>query len=178
MKHNFGAGPGILPHEVLKQAAAAVVDLNGTGLSILEISHRSAEFEAVLDEAVKLVKELFSVPEGYSVLFLQGGASMQFALAPYNLLPDGGKAAYLETGVWANKALKEAKYFGETVVVATSKESNFTYIPKDFEIPQMPRIFTLLQTIPFTVHNHKRSLNRRYRWFAICRQIFLAVKLT
>src|ERR1700742_1086845 len=136
MKHNFGAGPGILPHEVLKQAAEAVVDFNGIGLSILEISHRSPEFEAVLDEAVRLVKELFEVPEGYSVLFLQGGASTQFALAPFNLLPEGGKAAYLETGVWANKALKEAKLFGETVVVATSKESNFTYIPKDFEIPK------------------------------------------
>ncbi|WP_413667549.1 3-phosphoserine/phosphohydroxythreonine transaminase [Mucilaginibacter sp. Mucisp86] len=135
MKHNFGAGPGILPHEVLKQASEAVIDFNGTGLSLLEISHRSKEFEAVLDEAVSLVKELFNVPEGYSVLFLQGGASTQFALAPYNLLPEGGKAAYVETGVWANKALKEAKYFGEVQVVATSKEANFTYIPKDFEIP-------------------------------------------
>ncbi|MDB5032402.1 3-phosphoserine/phosphohydroxythreonine transaminase [Mucilaginibacter sp.] len=135
MKHNFGAGPGILPHEVLKQAAAAVVDFNGIGLSLLEISHRSAEFEAVLDEAVKLVKELLGVPEGYSVLFLQGGASTQFAMVPYNLLPEGGKAAYLESGVWANKALKEAKFFGEVEVVATSKESNFTYIPKDFTIP-------------------------------------------
>jgi len=135
MKHNFGAGPGILPQEVLKQAAAGVLDLNGIGLSILEISHRSPEFEAVLDEAVKLVKELLEVPEGYSVLFLQGGASMQFAMVPYNLLPEGGKAAYLETGVWANKALKEAKYFGEVEIVATSKESNFTYIPKDYKIP-------------------------------------------
>lgn len=135
MKHNFGAGPGILPHEVLKQASEAVIDFNGTGLSLLEISHRSKEFEAVLDEAVSLVKELFNVPEGYSVLFLQGGASTQFALAPYNLLPEGGKAAYVETGVWANKALKEAKYFGEVQIVASSKEANFTYIPKDFEIP-------------------------------------------
>ena len=135
MKHNFGAGPGILPQEVLKQAAEAVIDFNGTGLSLLEISHRSKEFEAVLDEAVSLVKELFSVPEGYSVLFLQGGASTQFALAPYNLLPSTGKAAYLETGVWANKAIKEAKYFGEVEIVATSKESNFTYIPKDYTIP-------------------------------------------
>ena len=113
MKHNFGAGPGILPHEVFKQASAGVMDFNGTGLSILEISHRSPEFEAVLAEAIKLVKELLEVPEGYSVLFLQGGASMQFAQVPFNLLPDGGKAAYTETGVWANKALKEAKYFGE-----------------------------------------------------------------
>ncbi len=135
MKHNFGPGPGILPHEVLKQAAAAVIDFNGTGLSLLEVSHRSPEFEAVLDEAVKLVKELLAVPAGYSVLFLQGGASTQFAMVPYNLLPDGGKAAYLESGVWANKALKEAKYFGEVEIVATSKESNFTYIPKDFTIP-------------------------------------------
>lgn len=136
MKHNFGAGPGILPHEVLKQAAEGVLNFNGTGLSILEISHRSPEFEAVLDEAVKLVKELFEVPEGYSVLFMQGGASSQFALAPFNLLPEGGKAAYVESGVWANKALKEAKLFGEVVVVATAKEANFTYVPKDFEIPK------------------------------------------
>ncbi len=135
MKHNFGPGPGILPHEVLKQAAAAVIEFNGTGLSLLEVSHRSPEFEAVLDEAIKLVKELLAVPAGYSVLFLQGGASTQFAMVPYNLLPDGGKAAYLESGVWANKALKEAKYFGEVEIVATSKESNFTYIPKDFTIP-------------------------------------------
>ncbi|MBS7563081.1 3-phosphoserine/phosphohydroxythreonine transaminase [Mucilaginibacter sp. Bleaf8] len=135
MKHNFGAGPGILPHEVLKQASQAVVDFNGSGLSILEISHRSADFEAVLAEAVKLVKELLEVPEGYSVLFLQGGASTQFAMVPYNLLPDGGKAAYLESGVWANKAIKEAKYFGTPEIVATSKESNFTYIPKDYTVP-------------------------------------------
>jgi len=135
MKHNFGPGPGILPHEVLKQAAAAVIDFNGTGLSLLEISHRSPEFEAVLEEAVKLVKELFGVPEGYSVLFLQGGASTQFAVAPYNLLPEGGKAAYVESGVWANKALKEAKFFGDVEVIATSKEANFNYIPKDYTIP-------------------------------------------
>jgi len=135
MKHNFGAGPGILPHEVLKQAAQGVVDFNETGLSILEISHRSPEFEAVLNEAVKLVKEELGVPEGYSVLFLQGGASTQFALVPYNLLPEGGKSVYVESGVWANKALKEAKYFGEVEVIATSKESNFTYVPKDYTIP-------------------------------------------
>ncbi|NCD71911.1 3-phosphoserine/phosphohydroxythreonine transaminase [Mucilaginibacter agri] len=135
MKHNFGAGPGILPHEVLKQAAEAVVNFNGIGLSVLEISHRSSEFEAVLDEAVSLVKELFEVPAGYSVLFLQGGASTQFAMVPYNLLPETGKAAYVESGVWANKALKEAKYFGGVEVIATAKESNFTYIPKDFTVP-------------------------------------------
>jgi len=160
MKHNFGAGPGILPHEVLKQAAAGIIDFNGTGLSILEISHRAPEFEAVLNEAVKLVKELFSVPEGYSVLFLQGGASTQFALAPYNLLPEGGKAAYLESGVWANKAIKEAKFFGDTVVVATAKEANFTYIPKDYEIPADAAYFhiTSNNTIYGTqLHEFKKS---------------------
>lgn len=136
MKHNFGAGPGILPHEVLKQAAEGVLNFNGTGLSILEISHRSAEFQSVLDEAVSLVKELLGVPEGYSVIFMQGGASTQFALAPYNLLPEGGKAAYVESGVWAAKALKEAKLFGNVEVVATSRESNFNYIPKKFDIPK------------------------------------------
>lgn len=135
MKHNFGAGPGILPHEVLKQASQAVVDLNGIGLSLLEISHRSSEFEAILDEAISLVKELLALPAGYSVLFLQGGASTEFALVPYNLLPEGGKAAYLETGVWANKAIKEAKFFGNVQVVASSKDKNFTYIPKDYEVP-------------------------------------------
>jgi phosphoserine aminotransferase len=135
MKHNFGAGPGILPHEVLKQAAEAVVDFNGIGLSILEISHRSPEFEAVMNEAVSLVKELLQVPEGYSVVFLQGGASLQFAMVPYNLLPQGKTAAYLETGVWANKAIKEAKVFGTPVVVATDKENNFKQIPKNYEIP-------------------------------------------
>lgn len=135
MKHNFGAGPGILPHEVLKQAAEAVVDFNGIGLSILEISHRSPEFEAVMNEAVGLVKELLKVPEGYSVIFLQGGASLQFAMVPYNLLPQGKTAAYLETGVWANKAIKEAKIFGTPVVVATDKENNFKQIPKNYTIP-------------------------------------------
>lgn len=136
MKHNFGAGPGILPHEVLKQSAEAVLDLNGIGLSLLEISHRSTEFEAILDEAVSLVKELLNVPEGYSVLFLQGGASLQFSMVPYNLLPTNGKAAYLETGVWANKAIKEAKLFGTPIVVATGKENNFKEIPKSYEIPE------------------------------------------
>ncbi len=135
MKHNFGAGPGILPHEVLKQAAEAILNFNDTGLSILEISHRSPEFEAVLNEAVSLVKELLNVPEGYSVLFLQGGASLQFAMVPYNLLPEGKTAAYLETGVWANKAIKEAKFFGTPVVVATDKENNFRQIPKNYEVP-------------------------------------------
>lgn len=135
MRHNFGAGPCILPQEVFKQAARAVVDFKD-GLSILEMSHRSPEFEAVMDEATKLIKELLNVPSGYSVLFLQGGASMQFAMVPMNLLPEGKSAAYLETGVWANKAIKEVKYFGKADVVASSKDANFSYIPKDYTIPE------------------------------------------
>jgi len=135
MKHNFGAGPCILPKEVFQQASEAVIDFNNTGLSILEISHRSKEFEAVIDEATQLVRELLAVPQGYSILFLQGGASLQFAMAPLNLLPEGGKAAYLDTGVWATKALKEAKKFGTVDVVASSIDKNYSYIPKGYAIP-------------------------------------------
>jgi phosphoserine aminotransferase len=135
MRHNFGAGPCILPQEVFKQASQAVLDFKD-GLSILEISHRSPEFEAVVEEAVKLVKELLNVPAGYSVIFLQGGASLQFAMVPMNLLSEGQTASYLETGVWANKAIKEVKNFGTANIVASSKDANFTYIPKDFSIPE------------------------------------------
>lgn len=135
MRHNFGAGPCILPQEVFKQASQAVLDFKD-GLSILEISHRTPEFEAVVEETVRLVKELMNVPSGYSVVLLQGGASLQFSMVPMNLLPEGGTAAYLETGVWANKAIKEVKVFGTANVVASSKESNFTYVPKDYVIPE------------------------------------------
>lgn len=136
MIHNFGAGPCILPQEVFKQASQAVIDFNGTGLSILEISHRTPEFEAVVDETVRLVKELLNVPEGYSVIFLQGGASLQFSMVPMNLLGDDQTAAYLDSGIWSSKALKEAKILGKVNVVASSKESNYTYVPKDFTIPE------------------------------------------
>ncbi len=132
-KHNFNAGPSILPQETIDQTAKAILDFNGIGMSIMEISHRSKDFQAVMDEAVALFKELLDIPEGYSVLFLGGGASLQFSMVPYNLLEK--KAAYLNTGVWANKALKEAKLFGDVVEVASSKEANFTYIPKDYVIP-------------------------------------------
>ncbi|WP_199120817.1 3-phosphoserine/phosphohydroxythreonine transaminase [Pedobacter sp. ASV28] len=135
MRHNFGAGPCILPQEVFKQASSAVLDFKD-GLSILEISHRSPEFEGVVEETVRLIKELLNVPSGYSVLLLQGGASLQFSMVPMNLLPDGKTAAYLETGVWANKAIKEVKHFGKANIVASSKESNFTFIPKDYVIPE------------------------------------------
>jgi len=135
MRHNFGAGPCILPQEVFKQASRAILDFKD-GLSILEISHRTPEFEAVVAETEKLIKELLNVPEGYSVLLLQGGASLQFAMVPMNLLPDGQTASYLETGVWANKAIKEVAAFGKANVVASSKESNFTFIPKEYSIPE------------------------------------------
>lgn len=140
MRHNFGAGPCILPQEVFKQASRAVLDFKD-GLSILEISHRSPEFEAVVEETTNLVKELLNVPSGYSVLFLQGGASLQFAMVPMNLLPEGQSAAYLETGVWANKAIKEVKNFGKANVVASSKEANYTFIPKDYTIPEESAYF-------------------------------------
>lgn len=132
-KHNFSAGPSILPREVIEKTAQAVLDFNGSGLSILEISHRSKGFEAVIAEARDLFKELLNIPEGYSVLFLGGGASMQFCMVPYNFLET--KAAYLNTGVWANKAMKEAKGFGEVVEVASSKEAVYNYIPKGYTIP-------------------------------------------
>ena len=133
-KHNFCAGPSILPREVIEQTAQAILDFNGSGLSILEISHRSKDFQAVLDEAVALFKEILNIPEGYSVLFLGGGASMQFCMVPYNFLEK--KAAYLNTGVWAKKALKEAKAFGEAVEVASSADAIFNYIPKGYTIPE------------------------------------------
>jgi phosphoserine aminotransferase len=136
MMHNFGAGPCILPQEVFKQASQAVLDFNNTGLSILEISHRAPEFVAVMDEAIKLVKELLNVPAGYSVIFLQGGASLQFTMLAMNLLPEGKKASYLETGVWAKKALAEAKLFGEVEIPASSKDKNYSYIPKDYTVAE------------------------------------------
>jgi phosphoserine aminotransferase len=132
-KHNFNAGPSILPQFTIENTAKAVLDFDGIGLSIMEISHRSKEFQPVVDEAVALFKELLSIPEGYSVLFLGGGASLQFCMVPFNLLEK--KAAYLNTGTWATKAEKEAKLFGEVIEVASSKESNFCYVPKDYTIP-------------------------------------------
>ena len=132
-KYNFNAGPSILPRTVIENTANAVLDFNGIGLSILEISHRSKDFKPVIEEAASLFKELLDIPEGYSVLFLGGGASMQFCMVPYNFLEK--KAAYLNTGVWAKKAIKEAKGFGEVVEVASSADANYTFIPKDFTIP-------------------------------------------
>lgn len=132
-KHNFYAGPSILSQYTIKNTADAVIDFANTGLSILEVSHRSKEFQAVIDEASALVKELLEVPEGYSVLWLGGGASMQFCMVPFNLLRN--KAAYIDTGTWAHNAIKEARLFGEVDVVASSEAENYTFIPKDFTVP-------------------------------------------
>jgi len=135
-KHNFNAGPSILPRVAVEASANAILDLNGIGLSLLEISHRSKDFQAIIDEAVALFKEVMNIPDGYQVLFLGGGASLQFAMVPMNLM--GKKAAYLETGVWAKKAVKEAKLlnYGDVEVVASSADTTFNYIPKGWTIPQ------------------------------------------
>lgn len=135
MVYNFNAGPSILPKEVFEQAAAAVLDFNNTGLSILELGHRTSAFQAVMDEARALVKELMQLDDDHEVLFLHGGASTQFMQVPMNLLDDKDTAAYADTGVWGQKAVKEAKLFGKVEVVCTGKENNYTAIPKDFAVP-------------------------------------------
>jgi phosphoserine aminotransferase len=132
-KHNFYAGPSILPAYTIENTARGILDLDGMGLSVAEISHRSKEFMAIIEEAQSLIVELLDVPEGYHVLFLGGGASMQFCMVPYNLLQH--RAAYLNTGSWASKALKEAGIFGEAIEVASSKDRNFSYIPKGYTLP-------------------------------------------
>jgi len=133
--HNFSAGPAILPQSVMKEAAEACVNFNGIGLSLLEISHRSPHFVKVMDEAQALVKELLNVSDDYAILFLQGGASSQFFMVAMNLLGKDETAAYVDTGTWSTKAIKEAQEFGTVEAVASSKEENFTYIPKDYKLP-------------------------------------------
>ena len=132
-KYNFNAGPSILPREVIENTARQILDFNGSGLSLAEISHRAKDFQPVVDEAVALIKELLEVPEGYSVLFLGGGASLEFCMIPYNFLIK--KAGYLNSGVWAKKAMKEAKLFGEVVEVASSADANYSFYPKDWTCP-------------------------------------------
>lgn len=132
-KYNFNAGPSILPREVIENTARQILDFNGSGLSLAEISHRAKDFQPVVDEAVALIKELLEVPEGYSVLFLGGGASLEFCMIPYNFLIK--KAGYLNSGVWARKAMKEAKLFGEVVEVASSADANYSFYPKDWTCP-------------------------------------------
>lgn len=132
-KYNFNAGPSILPREVIENTARQILDFNGSGLSLAEISHRAKDFQPVVDEAVALIKELLEVPEGYSVLFLGGGASLEFCMIPYNFLIK--KAGYLNSGVWAKKAMREAKLFGEVVEVASSADANYSFYPKDWTCP-------------------------------------------
>lgn len=133
--HNYSAGPCILPQEVFQQASEAVLDYKGVGLSILEMSHRSKEMVAMTENAVSLVKEVLKVPSGYAILFLQGGASLQFYMSALNFLKVGGKGAYLDTGVWSSKAVKEGKRIGNVEVIASSKDRNYCYIPKNVNIP-------------------------------------------
>lgn len=132
-KHNFFAGPSILPDYSVEETAKAILDFNGTGVSLMCMSHRDKSFDAVMNQAVELFKEVLDIPSGYSVVFLGGGASLQFAMVPMNLMRT--KAAYVNTGVWATKAAKEAMYFGEVVEIASSKEKNFTYVPTGYTIP-------------------------------------------
>jgi len=133
--HNFNSGPSILPQEVLQQASESLFNFNNTGLSILEIGHRTSWFGDVLTEAIGLIKELMQLGDGYEVLFLHGGATTQFMQVPMNLLDDGETAAYCDNGIWGSKAIKEAKLFGNVAVVASSKDKKHSYIPKDFTVP-------------------------------------------
>ena len=133
-KHNFNAGPSVLADEVIEKAAQAVLDFNGSGLSILSISHRTKDFDAVMAEADALFRELLHIPDNYKIIYLGGGASTYFYQIPANFL--GKKAGYVNTGVWSKKAIKEAKRYGEVEVLATSEDRNFTYIPKGFAIPE------------------------------------------
>ena len=133
--HNFSAGPGILPQEVLKQASEACINFDNLNLSLLEISHRSKSFEAVMQEARALAKELLGLGDGYQAIFLGGGASMQFCMVPMNLLRSEGYAAYVNTGVWASKAIKEAQTVGNTKIIASSEDKKFNYIPRNYPIP-------------------------------------------
>ena len=157
-KHIFNAGPCKLPDMTLENTAKAVMELGNCGQSILEVSHRSADFQAVYDETVALFKEVLNIPDNYSVIFLGGGASMQFCMIPYNFL--GKKAAYVNTGVWSKKAIAEAKLWGEVEVIASSEDRNFTYYPKGF----------LPMSIICILHRIIRSVVPRFSkiWIALC----------
>jgi len=139
--HNFSAGPAILPQSAIDASIEALKDFSGTGLSLIEVSHRSKEYEAVVNEATQLVKEILNLSDEYGIVFLQGGASLQFDMIPYNFLDEGETAAYMNTGVWAGRAIKEAKIFGNVNVVASSEDKNFSYIPKGFTIPSDSKYF-------------------------------------
>lgn len=175
-KLNFYAGPSILSEFTIQNTADAVRNFNGTGLSILEISHRSKEFQAVIDEANALIKELLEIPAGYEVLFLGGGASLQFCMVPFNLLKK--KAAYVDSGVWANKAIKEAKLFGEVEVVASSKEANYTYYPKDFTVPADADYLHITTNNTIYGTELRKDLDVNVPWLQTCQVIFSQEKST
>lgn len=141
--HNFNSGPSILPREVFEEASQAILNFNNTGLSILELGHRTKHFQAVVDEAVSLMKELMNLDSDHEVIFLQGGASSQFFQVPMNLLNENEIAAYTDTGVWASKAIKEAKLFGHVEVVCSSKNENYSYLPKEFNVPKTAKYLHL-----------------------------------
>ncbi|HYV92286.1 MAG TPA: 3-phosphoserine/phosphohydroxythreonine transaminase [Chitinophagales bacterium] len=149
-KYNFYSGPAILPQEVFQQASKAVIELDNIGLSLIEISHRSKEFVAVVEEAQSLVREITGLDDEYKILFLQGGATMQFCQVPYNMLNENETAAYMEIGSWSKKAIKEAKLFGNVNVVASSADKDFTYIPKNFSVPSDAKYFHI--TTNETIH--------------------------
>ena len=140
-KHNFSAGPCILPKEVFREASNSILNFNNLNLSLIEISHRSKDFINVMDEAISLTKELLKINEDYSVLFLQGGASLEFLMIAINLMKKNSKAIYLDTGTWSSKAIKEAELFGETITIASSKDNNYSYIPKKYNIPKEASYF-------------------------------------
>jgi phosphoserine aminotransferase len=150
MMHNFNSGPSVLPKEVFQQASEAILNYNNSGLSILELGHRTDLFQAVMDEAIALVKELMQLDDRHEVLFLHGGASTQFFQIPMNLLNDNEIAAYTDTGTWSAKAIKEAKLFGHVEVICSSKEANYTYLPKEFTVPQTAKYLHL--TSNETIH--------------------------
>ncbi len=150
MVHNFNAGPSILPKQVFEEASRAVLEYNNSGLSILEMGHRTPAFQAIMDEVRLLVKELMALGDEHEVLFLHGGASTQFMQVPMNLLDAKASAAYAETGIWGNKAIKEAKLFGDVQVVCSSKSTNYNYIPKDFAVPNNASYFHI--TTNNTIH--------------------------
>jgi phosphoserine aminotransferase len=156
-KHNFGAGPSILPAAVFEEGSEAIKDFGSTGLSILEISHRSKAFEQVVEESKALAAELFGLGSDYEVLFLTGGASTQFFMAPMNLLGEGESAGYLDTGSWSSKAIAEARLFGTVEVLASSKSTNYSFIPRDFEVPDH------LQYLHLTSNN--TIFGTQYHWW-------------
>jgi phosphoserine aminotransferase len=154
--HNFSAGPCILPETVLKEASEAVSNFNGLGLSLVEISHRSPDFVAVMEEARALVKELLNLPDRFDVLFLQGGASLGFLTAAYNFLPEGGRASYIDSGTWANKAVKEAKHLGAVDVIGSSKDTNYNCIPNQEGASEESGLPALhVETTPFSERNSR-----------------------